>query len=313
MNKLQRLHARLALTGGTGFVGSTTLDEALAHLHEVRALTRRTQPDRDGVTWVEGTLDDRQALESLCEGMDAVVHIAGLTNTPDVAEFERANVAGTANMIAAAKAAGVKRFVFVSSLSAREPNLSAYGASKARAEALVEASGLIWTIVRPPAVYGPRDIDMFELFRSARMGLVPLPPGGGTSLIHAHDLAELLVALADTHGPKGLFQRTFEPDDGREGGWSHKEMAQAIGRAVGRSAVFAPNLPAGVLSLAAGADKLLRGDNAKLTADRVGYMCHPNWIARFDRAVPQDIWTPKIDSEEGLKATAQWYRAEGWL
>ncbi len=313
MSKLQRLHARLALTGATGFVGSTALDEALAQGHDLRALTRRPQPDRDSVTWVEGTLNDAQTLESLCEGMDAVIHVAGLTNTPDPAEFERANVVGTANMIAAARAVGVERFVFVSSLSAREPDLSAYGASKARAEELVQDSGLIWTIVRPPAVYGPRDVDMFELFRSAKMGLVPLPPGGGTSLIHAQDLAKLLIALADTHGPKLLFQKVYEPDDGREGGWSHKEMAQAIGRAVGRRSVFAPNLPASVLSLAAGVDRLLRGDRAKLTKDRVGYMCHPNWIARFDRAVPGDIWQPQIDSEEGLGATAEWYRREGWL
>ncbi|MEM6857251.1 MAG: NAD(P)-dependent oxidoreductase [Pseudomonadota bacterium] len=303
----------IAITGATGFVGSTTLDAALEQGFTVRALTRRKPTARDGVEWVQGTLDDHAGLGQLVQGSDAVLHIAGLTNTPDPAEFEAANVIGTANVIAAMKEEGTRRLVFVSSLSAREPGLSQYGASKARAEELVAASALDWTTVRPPAVYGPRDVDMFELFRSARMGIVPLPPGGGTSLIHAQDLAELLVALADTHGPKGLFQSIFEPDDGREGGWSHKEMAQAIGRAVGRKGVFAPNLPAGVLSLAVRADRLLRGDKAKLTADRVGYMCHPNWIARFDRAVPREIWEPKIDSEEGLKATAEWYRAEGWL
>ena len=299
----------LAITGATGFVGFTTLDAALEQGFAVRALTRRAQKPREGVVWVEGTLNAPTALEELIAGSDAVLHIAGLTNTPDPAEFETANVTGTANMIAAAKAAKVKRFVFVSSLSAREPGLSQYGASKAAAEQLVAASGLDWTIVRPPAVYGPRDVDMFELFRSAKMGIVPLPPGGGTSLIHASDLAHLLLALAQRTNLKA----TYEPDDGREGGWSHTEMAQAIGRAVGRGRVFAPNLPAGILSLAASADRLLRGDKARLTADRVGYMCHPNWIARFDRAVPREIWTPKIDSEDGLKATAQWYKAEGWL
>ncbi|MEO1731656.1 MAG: NAD(P)-dependent oxidoreductase, partial [Pseudomonadota bacterium] len=119
----------------------------------------------------------------------------------------------------------------------------------------------------------------------------------------------LLLALA----VRTNLKTTYEPDDGREGGWSHTEMAQAIGRAVGRGRVFAPNLPAGILSLAASSDRMIRGDRAKLTADRVGYMCHPNWIARFDRAVPSEIWGPKIDSEEGLKATAEWYKAEGWL
>ena len=299
----------LAITGATGFVGSTTLDAALAQGFSVRALTRREADERDGVAWVKGTLDDTASLAALVQGAGAVLHIAGLTNSPDPADFERANVEGTANVIAAMKEAKAKRLVFVSSLSAREPKLSQYGASKARAEELVTASDLDWTVVRPPAVYGPRDVDMFELFRSARMGLVPLPPSGGTSLIHAADLADLLVALAQRKRLKAI----YEPDDGREGGWSHKEMAQAIGRAVGRSAVFAPNLPAGVLGMAAGADRLIRGDRAKLTADRVGYMCHPNWIARFDRAVPKEIWEPKIDSEQGLKATAAWYRSAGWM
>jgi len=304
-----RLHMRLAITGATGFVGSAVLDEATAQLHNVRALTRRDQPAREGVEWVRGTLDDAGALAALVEGCDAIIHIAGLTNTPDPAEFEAANVSGTANMIAATKAAGVERFVFVSSLAAREPQLSQYGASKAQAEELVAASKLDWTMVRPPAVYGPRDVDMFELFRSAKLGLVPLPPGGATSIIHVDDLAGLLVSLSE----QSRFKYIYEPSDGREGGWSHKELAQAIGRAVGKNSVFAPSLPAGLLNLAAKTDRLLRGDKAKLTADRVGYMCHPNWVARFDKAVPEAIWKPGISGDQGLKATAQWYRAEGWL
>lgn len=301
--------AMLAITGATGFVGSAALDVALEAGHTVRALTRRDQPVRAGVEWIKGTLEDHAALGQLCGGADAVVHIAGLTNTPDPAEFEAANVTGTDAMIAAAKGAGAKRFVFVSSLAAREPRLSAYGASKARAETLVEASGLQWTIVRPPAVYGPRDVDMFELFKTAKMGVVPLPPGGATSIIHAADLARLLVALAVKKTPRAI----FEPDDGREGGWSHKELAQAIGRAVGKKAVFAPHLPKAVLGIAAQADKLLRGDKAKLTADRVGYMAHPNWVSRWDRKLPPDVWKPQIEGELGLKATADWYKAEGWL
>jgi nucleoside-diphosphate-sugar epimerase len=299
----------LAITGATGFVGSTVLEEALAQGHTVRALTRREQAPLEGVEWISGTLADEGGLCRLCEGADAAIHVAGLTNTPDPDQFESANVIGTEAMITAAEHAGVRRFVFVSSLSAREPNLSAYGASKARAEALVEGSGLDWTIVRPPAVYGPRDVDMFELFRSARLGVVPLPPGGATSIIHVADLARLLLALAGRKGPRTI----FEPDDGREGGWAHKELAQAIGRAVGRRMVFAPHLPRGVLDMAARADRLLRGDKAKLTPDRVGYMAHPNWVARFDRRVPAEIWQPRIGGEEGLAATAGWYRLVGWL
>lgn len=302
----------LAITGASGFVGSHTLEAALAAGHKVRALTRRDQPPQAGVTWVRGDLGDRAALGALVQGADAVIHIAGLTNTPDPAQFEAANVTGTAHVIAAMAAAGVGRLVFVSSLAARRPELSSYGASKARAEALVEASGLDWTTVRPPAVYGPRDTDMLELFRAARWGLVPLPPGGATSIIHAADLAALLVVLAARTGALTAKQ-TYEPDDGREGGWSHKELAQAIGRAVGRRRVLAPHLPRAVLAAAAAADRLARGDRAKLTPDRVGYMCHPNWVVRADRRPPPALWGPRIAGEEGLKATAEWYRRERWL
>jgi len=299
----------LAITGATGFVGQAVVDEAVSRGGDVRALTRRPQADRAGIEWVTGTLSDDAALHDMCSGAEAVIHIAGLTNTPDPAGFTAANVGGTAAVIAAAKGAGCRRFVFVSSLAAREPGLSAYGASKAQAEALVEQSGLDFTIVRPPAVYGPRDGEMFELFRSARLGIVPLPPGGATSIIHVDDLAALLLNLSARSGLK----RIFEPDDGREGGWGHGELAQAIGRAVGRKRVLAPNLPRFALDIAARADRLLRGDGAKLTADRVGYMSHPNWVARSDRAVPIDVWTPRIAGEVGLKATADWYREQGWL
>jgi nucleoside-diphosphate-sugar epimerase len=311
----------LAITGATGFVGSAVLDEALAQGHQVRALARREQAERAGVTWVRGDLGDTAALMALVQGADAVIHVAGLTNTPDPAQFEIANVTGTANVLAAMTGAEVKRLVFVSSLSARKPELSLYGASKAKAEALVEASRLDWTTVRPPGVYGPRDVDYLEMFRTAKWGFVPLPPGGASSIIHADDLARLLVGLAgptaslleDTASRKATYGKIYEPDDGREGGWSHKELAAAIGRAMGRSKVFAPHLPRAVLDAAAAADRIARGDRAKLTADRVGYMAHPNWVARFDRKPPPGLWQPIITGEEGLKATAEWYRREGWV
>jgi nucleoside-diphosphate-sugar epimerase len=302
----------LAITGATGFVGSAVLAKALAGGHRVRALARRDQSARDGVEWVRGDLADSAALAALSAGADAMIHVAGLTNTPDPAEFEAANVTGTARVVEAMRVGEVRRLVFVSSLAAREPNLSAYGASKARAETVVEASGLDWTTVRPPAVYGPRDIDMLDLFRAAKWGVVPLPPGGATSIIHADDLADLLVTLAAGNAAPTR-KKVYEPDDGREGGWSHKELAQAIGQAVGRRSVLAPHLPRAVLDAAAAADRMLRGDRAKLTPDRVGYMAHPNWVSRSDRKVPPGIWQPQIAGEEGLKATAEWYRREGWL
>ena len=302
----------LALTGATGFVGQAVLDEALGRGKTVRALTRKPQTGRENVEWVEGNLSDPASLAELVRGADAILHVAGLTSAPDPAAFAPANVAGTVAVIESAKAAKVKRFVFVSSLAAREPELSAYGASKAEAERLVEASGLDWTIVRPPGVYGPRDVDYFEMFRTAKLGFVPLPPRGASSIIHVEDLARLLLDLVDAP-PALARKRLFEPDDGRVGGWSHDELAREIGKAVGRERIFAPHLPAPLMRLAARVDRLVRGDSARLTMDRIGYMAHPNWVARSAYAVPEAVWKPRRKATEGLRETAKWYRENKWL
>src|SRR5215217_1120226 len=188
---------RLAITGCTGFVGAHLVDVALGVGHEVVALTRREQPARERLHWVLGSLDDRDALEQLVNEADAVIHVAGVINAPSAAAFELGNVAGTLSMLAAATAGGVRRFVHVSSLAAREPKLSLYGASKKRAEDLVFSSGLDWAMVRPPAVYGPGDKETLELFRMAKLGLMLMPPKGRVSVIHVEDLAGLLLALAE--------------------------------------------------------------------------------------------------------------------
>ncbi len=300
----------VALTGGTGFVGQALLDVLGERNMSCRALARRTVEPRKGVEWIPGSLSDRGSLDWLVEGCTAVIHVAGVVNVPDPAGFEEGNVAGTRRIIDATKRAGIRRFVFVSSLSAREPSLSTYGASKKRAEDLVAASPLDWTIVRPPAVYGPRDREMFELFRAARHGVVPVPPLGRTSLIHVCDLAELIAVLAET-SPR-VSRKVFEPDDGRAGGMPHRELGKALGRAVGRNPLVVP-VPKALLLGAALADRAIRRAAAKLTADRVGYMMHPDWAVSAERRVPSDIWTPRIGAEEGLAQTARWYREQGWL
>jgi nucleoside-diphosphate-sugar epimerase len=300
---------KLAITGGTGFVGSHVIDAALAAGHEVAALTRREQPSRAKLDWVAGDLESRDALKKLVQDADAVIHVAGVINAPDAQGFERGNVTGTLAMLAAATAGGVRRFVHVSSLAAREPNLSLYGASKSRSEELVERSGLDWSIVRPPAVYGPGDKETLELFKMAKRGLVLLPPNGRISLVHVDDLARLLLALTVRGAPKKL---VIEPDDGTPEGWSHKEFAKALGTAVGRRNVSL-SAPRAALSLAARIDRLFRGDRAKLTLDRAAYFSHPDWVVSAHNPAPPGLWHPRIETHQGLAATASWYQEQGWL
>jgi uncharacterized protein YbjT (DUF2867 family) len=301
----------LAITGATGFVGQALLERASAAGLQVRALARKPQAPREGVEWVSGDLGNASALARLANGAEAVIHVAGVVNAPDAAAFEQGNVTGTLNVIAAAKDAGVPRLVHVSSLAAREPKLSAYGASKARSEKLVMASGLDWTIVRPPGIYGPRDVDYFEMFRMARWGVLPVPPRDGrSSLIHVDDLARLLLALVP--GGEGVTGKTFEPDDGRKQGWSHYELARAIGWAMGRRP-WVVHLSRPALERAARVDRTMRRHNARLTLDRVGYMAHPDWVVSSEERPPAELWKPQVQTREGLKATAKWYRDNGWL
>ncbi len=142
----------------------------------------------------------------------------------------------------------------------------------------------------------------------ASRGLVLLPPHGRLSVIHVDDLARLLLALVDPERPSLM----IEPDDGRERGWTHEEFGQALGRAVGRR-VLTLSMPRSMLRLGARIDGILRGPAAKLTPDRAAYFCHPDWTVAPARGAPESLWQPIIETNEGLAATARWYRAEGWL
>ena len=298
----------LAVTGGTGFVGQHLLRLAVAEGYDVRALTRGWKPPEHDIAWVDGALDRADSLVKLCSGADAVIHIAGMINGSREG-FEAVNVGGTANMIDAARKAGVRRFVHISSLAAREPKLSAYGWSKMKSEKLVSASGLDWTIIRPPAVYGPGDRETLELFRMARRGFVGLPPGGRFSVIHVEDLCRLILAVIEDPDSRS---ELYEPDDGQESGWEHREFAQSLGAVYGKKPLTVA-FPKPVLRIAAGVDRLLHRSKAKLTSDRVGYYCHPDWVSAAERRPPPQLWSARVPTPEGLRQTADWYASEGWL
>jgi len=298
------------MTGATGFVGAATLDFALSQGATVDALARSRQPKRKGVNWVRGALDDPESLNALVRNADVVLHIAGVVNAPDRAGFELGNALGTMMLVDAARRSHVRRFIHVSSLAAREPQLSDYGWSKELAERHVMASGLDWTIIRPPAIYGPRDREMLELFRMANRGFMLLPPGGRLSVIAVTDLARLLVALCDDRAR--TIAHLYEVDDGRAGGWTHAEFGHAIGGAIGRR-VRALAVPAWLLHAAARGDRAIRGAKAKLTPDRARYFAHPDWVSSPTLTVPPDVWTPEIDTPTGLRQTVMAYRKSGWL
>lgn len=296
----------LAVTGGTGFVGGHLLAAATAQGHTVRALTRRPQPPLPGVEWIAG---DLATPGPLCDDADAVIHVAGTITAATRAGFDAGNVAGTASIVAAARAAGVRRFVHVSSLAAREPGLSDYGASKAAAEALVAASGLDRAIVRPPGIYGPGDRETLPVFQMVARGVAILPGDGRFSLIEVGDLSAALLVLA-----AGDWTGTAEIDDGH-GAYSHADLARAIGVAVGRTPRLI-RLPLGVLRATATVETTLarlQKRHPKMSHDRARYLAHPDWVAATGRGLPATLWRPATALAPGLARAVTWYRARGWL
>ncbi len=272
---------RLAVTGGTGFVGGHLLAAAVAQGHSVRALARRPQRTMPGVTWIAG---DLAAPGDLCAGADAVIHIAGTINARSRADYDAGNVAGTAGIVAAARAAGVNRFVHVSSLAAREPGLADYGASKAAAEDVVRSSVADAAIVRPPGVYGPGDRETLAFFRLVARGIAVLPGSGRFSLIEVGDLAAALLAVATSD-----WRGTAEVDDGGAAAIPMPNWPEQIGTALGRRPrLFRPSPR--LLRAAARVDTAVACLHAagcrRSATGRVATFAHPDWVAAAGRALP---------------------------
>ena len=304
----------IAVTGATGFVGGHVLQALGAAGCRVRALTRQAAPAFSGrsLDWVKGDLESRDALARLCDGADAVVHIAGAIKARDRAGFFAANADGTQAMVTTARDCGTKRFIHVSSLAAREPSLSHYAASKAEAERHVRQSGLDWTILRPPAVYGPGDRETLQLFRLARWRLMPQTGGGRVSLIHVSDLAQsVCAALA---APQTI-HHSFDVHDGRARGYTPGDIRDLLAAAGGHAVLPLP-LPRPLAAMiAAGAELAgtLQGRPVMLTRQKLAELYHADWTSDDDRLCRLTGWQARIDAVKGFCETRQWYVERGWL
>lgn len=312
----------VALTGISGFLGGHIAHVLIAQGWHVRALVRRPQAvsAQEGLTLVHGDLEQDTALATLLDGAAAVVHCAGLIKAPSRAAFFATNATATGELATRAAAAGPVPFVFVSSLAARAPQLSAYAASKRAGE---EAAGRAYgggplAILRPPAIYGPGDRATLPLFRQARAGLfmVPAPAAARLSLIHVEDVATAIGALLSAlESPPLASGRVFELHDGCEGGYSWRRIAQAAGDAVGRR-VHCVALPETLAQAVAALNVLrcrLSGGVPLVTPDKVREIRYPDWVCRNDALMRITDWRPRIGLDEGFRHSVAWYRAEGWL
>jgi len=311
---------RIAITGVTGFVGSHVVRQLAARGHEITVLVRdRSRLSKKfpgSATVVEGSLDDKPALEKLVSKAEVVVHVAGAIKAVDAADFMKVNADGTHSIIEAARHAGVTRFVHVSSLASREPALSAYCASKAKAESIVAgtAGGMDWVCIRPPAVYGPGDRATLPLVQqlSRRHAILTGSHDQRVSLLHVDDLARGLVAASEGLIAPG---KIYEADDGTNQGYSWQDLADIAGHTLG----FTPRvhlLPRLVVLMAGSLGGIMARATGKaqiLTTGKARELYHADWVIRGSRLDETGQWKPRIRFEEGFAGTLRWYRAHGWL
>lgn len=321
------------VTGATGFVGSHLVDRLLAHGHEVTALIRSPAKAAGlaerGVRLVRGDLADLAALDEAATGQQAVYHVAALTGALNEAEFLEANREGTRRLVEAVTRAGdTGRLVLVSSGAAGGPAqpgrprdadaddqpVTMYGRSKLAAERVVHAAAVPWTILRPPAVYGPRDRDGFlPVFRAAtRFGVVPVFGDGSQelSLLHVVDLAEACIAAATSEATAGETYYVNHPEV-----ITSAQLARRVGEAVGRPVRTVP-LPHWLTRTAlsmTGAWAALRRQRTILHADKANEFIQAAWTGDPARFMAATGWHPSRDHASGFAETAEWYRDQGLL
>jgi 2-alkyl-3-oxoalkanoate reductase len=321
---------KVLVTGATGFVGSHLVEALRRRGDDVTILARSAQKATAlaplGVEVMLGDLNDRPALERAVQGRDVVYHVAGVVAARSEADFMATNRDGTRHLTDAARGAGGPRLVLVSSMAAAGPTIkgrplrgdeaprpvTAYGRSKLAAEQAVTASGLDWTIVRPPVVYGPRDQEVLKVFRLARLGIAPVLGDGSQELsaVYGPDLAEALIAAGTCATAVGRTYYACHPEV-----FTGAQMARAVGRAMGRSPAVI-RVPAtvgrGVLTLT-GAAARVAGRTTILTADKANEFFQPAWTGDPSRLTQDTGWRAAHDLAQGLEATCRWYRAAGWL
>lgn len=330
--ELQRLTAGLrvpvAMTGATGFVGSHLATALVKAGVRPRLLVRdasRLLPELAGqVELVAGSLEDRDALASLVAGCGTVFHLAGVVRAGSPAGFDRGNRAGTEGLVAAIRQRTPDvRLVQVSSLSAAGPStepagvaptdeptpVSHYGRSKLAGE-LAARTARHWVIVRPPAIYGPRDTDVLQFFRLAARGLVPLPAGERwVTTAFVSDVVRGLLAAASGDA----WGRVLHVGDPRP--MTMRALIAALAAAGGLRARVVP-VPAALLRGAGLFGDLLQRLGARgvaLTSDKAGELLARHWTARTEDSSRRVGVNGSVPFGQAAEATWDWYRAHGWL
>lgn len=317
------------VTGATGFIGSNLVKELVKREYEVTCLARKTSNLRCledlEVSIVYGDCTDKNSLQQLPANFNYVFHLAGLTKAKKEEDFFVTNVNGTENLlnVLSANSQSLKRFLYMSSLAAVGPScdgipldetatpgpVSMYGRSKLKGELVTLAykDRMPVSIVRPPAVYGPRDRDFFMFFKMIRRGFYPYWGKCYYSLLYVDDLVRGLITAAESREAEG---NIYFLSDGRI--YSNDDIVYEIIQAMETRAVRL-KIPNFAVELVAKISEKFAAGSTIINLDKLREIKHSHWTCNSKKAENELGFIPRVTIKEGIKWTADWYRIHKWL
>jgi nucleoside-diphosphate-sugar epimerase len=319
---------RALVTGATGFIGSHLVESLVREAFDVSCLVRNSSSKRyfEGlnIRTVPGDCRDRSSLVEAVKDVDYVFHLAGLTKACTEEEFSGVNVSGTRNIIQAVAEnnPGIKRFVHISSLAAAGPSpqgiplneecqpkpVSLYGRTKLAGELAVYRyrDRLPVTIIRPPAVYGPRDRDFLVFYKMVRAGIVPYWGKCSYSFIFVDDLVDGIMLCARSERAIG---EIFNLSDGSV--YTTDDIIDAVAGAMQKNPLRLA-LPRFIMPVIGFLAERIKGASI-INSDKIREMQHPHWVCDMNKAAIRLGFEPKVKMKEGARWTADWYRIHQWL
>jgi nucleoside-diphosphate-sugar epimerase len=331
-----KMSETILVTGSTGFIGKRLLNILKEEGVRIRVFLRPESSVvalSDGVEVVRGSFSDLEALGRAVQGIDRIVHLAGVTKAVDEAGFDAGNVMPVRNLLAAVRAhnPSLKRFLFVSSLAAAGPAaegtvglresdashpVSAYGRSKLRAEILCleNPKEIPVTIVRPPAVYGPGDRDILQVFQMLAKGVLVSAGSAGRqrfSMIYVDDLLRgIMMAVRSERAAGQVYYITSH----RSLSWDN--VIAAARPVLGFQRLYKVSLPVPLVFFVGtviGAAGALTGKPTLINRDKANELIQDYWVCSPERAERDFGFIADTPLDKGIAITIAWYRRKGWM
>lgn len=320
------------ITGATGFIGSHLVEKLLKKGYEITCLTRKVTStgwlEGLDIKFIEGNCSNKNSLDNYVNGYDYIFHLSGLKKTNSRDDFYSVNTRGTENIINAIvkKNPNIKRFVYLSSLAAfgpkvndsmpteeQEPHpVSDYGNSKLNGEnAILKYSDIIpISILRPSVVYGPRDREIFLLFKLIKRGFLPFWGDGYTSLMYVDDLIDAIILTVENEISIG---KTYFISDGVI--YSNEDIIKEIASVL-HVRPLKIKLPRRILpTIGFFGERIskIMGKDTMINRDKIKELMYSDWVCDITKAKNDLCFQPKVGIKEGIKWTADWYRIHKWL